>query len=373
MAALSDRCEVLIAGAGLAGLWCARELAARGVAAVLLDRKKQVGDGVHTTGIFVRRSLEQFALPPSTLGPPIRRVELYSPRRRRLLLESPREEFRVGRMPRLYERLLEDCVAAGVRWLPETRYLGSEPRAGGSRVVFERRGKLGDISAGFVIGADGASSRVARDLRLSRNRRWIIGAEEVLEGVPLDGPPRFLCFLDPETAPGYIAWAIHDGEETHLGVGGYPERFQPGRALAAFRSEVARALDLGRGTILERRGGRIPVGGLLARVVCSRGLLVGDAAGAPSPLTAGGFDAALRLARRAADVVHRRLSGETDALASYPGRALDRAPIWPQAMRGLMSHLRSPILLEAACALLRIPPLKRFARRVFFGGPECLI
>lgn len=111
----ADRCEVLIAGAGLAGLWCARELAARGIAPVLLDRKERVGDAVHTTGIFVRRSLEQFALPPSALGPPIRRVELYSPRRRRLLLESQREEFRVGRMRRLYERLLEDCVAAGVR------------------------------------------------------------------------------------------------------------------------------------------------------------------------------------------------------------------------------------------------------------------
>ncbi len=39
------------------------------------------------------------------------------------------------------------------------------------------------------------------------------------------------------------------------------------------------------GTV-ERRGGPIPVGGVLRRIGCADGLLVGDAAGAVSPLTA---------------------------------------------------------------------------------------
>lgn len=54
--------------------------------------------------------------------------------------------------------------------------------------------------------------------------------------MPLNGPPRFDCYLDPALAPGYLAWVVHDGEEVHVGVGGCPGRFQPARALAGFRA-----------------------------------------------------------------------------------------------------------------------------------------
>lgn len=362
----ADR-SVLVVGAGLGGLFCARELAARGVSTTLLDRKGSVGDAIHTTGIFVRRSLEEFALPREALGPPIRRVALLSPARRAVFLESERDEFRVGRMRPLYESLLADCITRGVRWLPGARYLGSEIAEGGSRAFLSREGVIHSVRAAFIVGADGAGSRVARDLSLSRNRRWIVGAEEVLADAPATGGPRLLCVLDPRLAPGYIAWMVYDGEETHLGVGGYPGRFDPARALQAFRSEVGRLVDLTGARVLERRGGRIPVGGLLPRVACARGLLVGDSAGGPSPLTAGGFDAALRLARRAAQVVEGHLRGDRTALARYPGRSLERPQLWPHVTRSLIAAARSPLLLEAACGLLRVAPFKAFAERVFFG------
>src|SRR5437016_367048 len=98
--------DVVVVGAGLAGLYCAGELARRGVRVLLADRKASVSAGVHTTGIFVRRTLEDFSLAEDCLGPSIRHVTLYSPARRPLDLESPRDEFRVGRMAELYERYL---------------------------------------------------------------------------------------------------------------------------------------------------------------------------------------------------------------------------------------------------------------------------
>ncbi len=79
----ADDCvDVLIVGAGLAGLQCARLLAGHGLAVALADRKTSLAQSVHTTGIFVRRSLEDFSLPPAFLGPPIRQVTLYSPAQR---------------------------------------------------------------------------------------------------------------------------------------------------------------------------------------------------------------------------------------------------------------------------------------------------
>ena len=107
-----DRCDVLVVGGGLAGLVCARDLARAGLCTLLIDQKRALGERVHTTGIFVRRTLEDFALPADCLGPAIRDVVLYSPRRRALSLASAHDEFRVGRMAALYERLREHAEAA---------------------------------------------------------------------------------------------------------------------------------------------------------------------------------------------------------------------------------------------------------------------
>ena len=160
----------------------------------------------------------------------------------------------------------------------------------------------------YLIGADGSNSRVARDLQLETNRQWIVGVEDVLAGVPLEGPPRLHCFLDPELAPGYLAWIAHDGEEAHIGVGGYSSRFDPAQALDRFRAGLAEIIDLRHAKQIERRGGRIPVGGVLRNISNRHGLLVGDAAGAVSPLTAGGLDPCMRLSTLAAKVVEEFLT-----------------------------------------------------------------
>ncbi|HEX2271664.1 MAG TPA: NAD(P)/FAD-dependent oxidoreductase, partial [Pyrinomonadaceae bacterium] len=208
--------DVIIIGAGLAGLQCARLLAQHGANVLLVDRKNTLDQKIHTTGIFVRRTLVDFDIPNDCLGPPVKHVTLYSPSRRALQLVSEHDEFRIGRMGQLYQRFLTQCLLAGVHWLPQTSYLGYS--ATGNKLMVQLSART--ITTRYLIAADGARSRVARDLQLDLNREWILGVESVYENAKLDGPPRLLCFLDPKLAPGYIAGIAYDGEETHLGVGG---------------------------------------------------------------------------------------------------------------------------------------------------------
>ena len=219
-----------------------------------------------------------------------------------------------------------------------------------------------------MIGADGARSRVARDLKLGINRELIVGVESVFNGAVLDGPPRLLCFLDPKLAPGYIAWIAHDGEETHLGVGGYPSLFNPIAALQDFRSRVAGIINLRNARQIETRAGLIPVGGVLRNIANITGLLIGDAAGAVSPLTAGGLDPCMRLSAFAASVVTEYLStGDVEVLEAYSGelfRSHFASRLWA---RRIASSPRQPQLLELGCALLRLPVFSRLANHVFFG------
>lgn len=356
--------DVTIIGAGLAGLQCARLLAREGLRVLLVDRKNALDQKIHTTGIFVRRTLLDFDIPDDCLGPPIRHVTLYSPALRPMELVSEHDEFSVGRMGQLYQRYLQQCLLAGVHWLPETSYLGHVSTNGTTTVSLSK----GDVTTRYLIGADGARSRVARDLKLGLNREWIVGVESVFENAHIDGPPRLLCFLDPELAPGYIAWIAHDGEETHLGVGGYPARFDPVRALETFRARVAHIVDLQHARQSERRAGYIPVGGVLRNIANTNGLLIGDAAGAVSPLTAGGLDPCMRLSAFAAQVVGEYLtSGNPQALSRYSGelfRARFASRLWARRVAATAGQRQ---LLELGCVVLRLPLLNRLARHVFFG------
>jgi len=99
--------DVTIVGAGLAGLQCARLLARKGLRILLVDRKNALDQKIHTTGIFVRRTLVDFDIPDDCLGPPIRHVTLYSPAHRSMDFVSEHDEFRVGRMGQLYQRYLQ--------------------------------------------------------------------------------------------------------------------------------------------------------------------------------------------------------------------------------------------------------------------------
>ena len=356
--------DVVIIGAGLAGLQCAKLLAQRGAKILLVDRKTDLSKGVHTTGIFVRKTFEDFDFPPATLGKPIRNVTLYSPKLNSIKLESEKDEFRVGKMGLIYDEFLHDAVADGVNFARATSYKGAEMSDGFTIVNLEKRGEAYQVKAKILIGADGANSRVAKDLKLDENKEWIVGYEEVFHSQNSD-EPRLHCFLDAKLAPGYLAWIADDTEEIHIGVGGYAANFNPREALKLFKDKV----KFGGGDApIETRGGRIPVGGVLRKIANEHGILIGDAAGAVSPLTAGGLDPALRLSKFAAEIIWERLqTDDAKVLLQYSGelfRARFVSRLW---MRQIIKTLTNQRLLELGFAFLHSKIGRKFAKHVFFG------
>ncbi len=398
--------EVIIIGAGLAGLQCAKLLGIRGVKVLLVDRKTDLTKGIHTTGIFVRKTLEDFDFPHGTLGKAVRNVKLYSPKLKRINLESEKDEFRIGKMGLLYESLLQDCKNAGVQFANGTRYVLSEPSAlvdGSTRqsnipkinenastkstvsnsklqpsanadgsdtiVKLEKNGEVFEVRTKILVGADGAVSRVAKDLGLDENKEWIVGYEEVYERSANTGEPVLNCFLDAKLSPGYLAWIADDTEEIHIGVGGYPSFFNPREALKLFKNKtIGNIIDLSGATLKETRGGRIPVGGILKSIANTHGLLIGDAAGAVSPLTAGGLDPCLRLSAFATDVIAESLQkNDPRILLNYSGKLFRARFISRLWMRRIIANFTNQTLLELGFRFLRGKIGQKLAKHIFFG------
>ena len=360
--------DVVIIGAGLAGLQCAKLLSRRVGKILLVDRKTDLSKGIHTTGIFVRKTLEDFDFPVGSLGKAVRNVTLYSPRLKAVNLESKKDEFRVGKMGVLYKSVLNDCLENGVEFSNGTRYISAKKSNKETIIKLEKSGEAFEVKTKVLIGADGACSRVARDLKLDENKEWIVGYEEVFKGVPTETEPRLHCFLDAELAPGYLAWIADDGEEIHIGVGGYAANFNPREALKLFKNKTEKIFDTEKAKLIETRGGLIPVGGILPIIANEYGLLIGDAAGAVSPLTAGGLDPAMRLSKFAAEIVHERLQSDNPkVLLKYSGelfRARFVSRLW---MRRIIKTFTNQRLLELGFTFLRGKLGQRFARHVFFG------
>jgi flavin-dependent dehydrogenase len=349
-------------GAGLAGLHAARLLARSNLSVMVVDRRRSLLTGIRTTGIFVRRTLDDFDLPDQLLGPAVRDVLLYPPSRRApIRLTSDRDEYRVADMAAVYEHARRAATLAGARVLLGVRYVGAS-------MGFVRFVGAEPVRARFIVGADGARSRVARDLGLDVNRRFLVGAEIVHPVASGTTTPAFHCVLDPRIAPGYLGWVIDDGRHAHVGVAGYPGAMRSGirNLLDAFASDApGRAAPAGP---IERRGGPIPVGGLLRRLACPAGLLIGDAAGAVSPLTAGGLDPCLRMSELAAAIAAEYLrTGDQGVLGRYDGDALRARFRGRLLLRRVFAGIRSPAAAEAAVAVLRGGPGRALAARILFG------
>jgi flavin-dependent dehydrogenase len=354
--------DVLVVGAGLAGLHTARLLARRELNVMVVDRRRSLSAGIRTTGIFVRRTLDDFDLPDHLLGPGVRDVLLYPPSRRApIRLTSERDEYRVADMAAVYEHAHRAAESAGARVLLGVRYASAS-------MGLVRFAGAEPVTARFIVGADGARSRVARDLGLDVNRRFLVGAEIVHPIASGTTTPAFHCVLDPRVAPGYLGWVIDDGQHAHVGVAGYPDAMRTGirHLLDAFAADApGHAAPAGP---IERRGGPIPVGGVLRRLACQAGLLVGDAAGAVSPLTAGGLDPCLRMSELAAAVTAEYLrTGDQRVLRRYDGDAFRTRFRGRLLLRRVFAGIRSPAAAEAAVALLRGRAGGALAARILFG------
>lgn len=344
--------DLTVIGGGYAGMACAASAAARGVRTVVLDRKPTPGSKPHTTGILVKEVADAWDV-PRHLTRKIAGVRLYGPGGGSFDLHSPGYYFLAADTPGV------------LRWLAQrARVRGATVRFGERLDGLKRQGhrwlvRPTDLLTRWVVGADGARSAVARQVGLGVNKRFLVGVEAEFENVRGVDGDHLHVFVDSQLAPGYIAWVVPGVNETQVGLACKADRAPQ---LTRFLQRISKRFDFSHAVEVSRRRGLIPVGGLLRRTSRDGVMLIGDAAGMVSPLTAGGIHTALGYGRIAGvALADHLLDGGPDPAAALR-RSVKRFGA-KQVMRWAIDREPPNALIDA---MLRLGPVRALAQAVFY-------
>jgi flavin-dependent dehydrogenase len=326
--------DCVVVGASFGGLASAHALATAGLRVTVVEKKTDPGAKLHTTGIIVKDAVDQIALLDSLPAALVRRipgVRLYAPSLKFVDLAAPGYYFLATDTPNVMRWLATTTQRAGATLKLGTVFLGMQRQRSGFELD-----ELG--STRFVIGADGPRSKVARSAGLGTNERFLAGVEYEFADATIADADMLHCFIDRRIAPGYIAWVVAGVGVVQAGVArrageAAPTGFKPDEAMAAFLAKIAPVLDLTGARPSSVRAGLIPCGGVVRPVAASRVLLVGDAAGMVSPVTAGGIHTALKHGLAAGNAVADFLRGKAEDpcgafVRSYPKFRLKRLLRW---------------------------------------------
>ena len=336
---------MVVVGAGPAGSTAARYAARRGLKALLLDKRKEIGVPVQC-GEYVAEDDEVRAIFPTVtdlgelmevphrvkqIDTPL--IRIWSPRGR--AYDIPFHGYTVRR-DKMDQGLADQAVLEGAALLKETPVL----RVRGKEVFTPR----GSFEAEVIIGADGPRSTVAQSVGLP----WPTSAPAM--STTADGAfGNVTDMFFGNLAPGGYAWIIPKGPCANVGLGTW-EHFHGNLRQLFDKFLTARDIRPGKAT-----GGYVPVLGTVERTVKDRALLVGDAAGMVMATNGGGINVSMIAGRIAGMTAADHLLGGVP-LDAYESR-------WRAVLEGPLDEgvrikrladrfFGSDRLLEAAMFLL---------------------
>ncbi|HET7932318.1 MAG TPA: NAD(P)/FAD-dependent oxidoreductase, partial [Rhodanobacteraceae bacterium] len=284
-------------------------------------------------------------------------VRLYAPNLKHVDLDAPGYYFLATDTPNVMRWLAAKAESAGAAIRYGQVFRGAQRERSGFDL-----GELGETR--YLVGADGPRSRVARALGLGCNTDQLFGVEYEFAGAEIIDPGRLHCFIDRKLARGYIGWVLAGVGVVQVGLARrvHGEAPPPREAMAAFLAKIAPIFDFREQRPDAVRAGMIPCGGVVNPVATQRALLVGDAAGMVSPVTAGGIHTALKHGLAAGHAIADYLSGRREDpsgwfVDSYPRFRAKRV------LRFLFDHFQSDAAFNL---LLATRPMRAAAGLVYF-------
>ena len=307
--------DVIISGAGPAGSIAAYELARRGVSVLLLE-KSQFPRYKVCGGGLTHKILQEIPFDVSTVfETQIHTIVFSSGFKEVFARTSPEPMIYCTMRDQLDAHLLEKAIIAGARVRYEDKVLEVKQDPISATVITRK----GILRSKLVIGADGATSAVARSAGLSENIMPGLAWEaEVKADTNTVKAFSKTVFLDWGAFPGGYGWVFPKGDHFSIGVGG-PASLS--KWMMPYYKNFIEYLDTGSGLqVIETtslKSWPIPVRIRKSMFHNGRILVAGDAGGLTDPLTGEGIYYAIRSGKLAAATCYEYLQSSVNSLESY--------------------------------------------------------
>ncbi len=304
------RPDIIVVGAGSAGCVAARRCAELGLRTLLLDRKSKEDIGQKVCGDEVSKSHFEATGIDIPKGDEISAViagaDVYPPSLTNELQVRGWTDFDGWTLNRLNfgQRLLDEAIQAGVNFLPSIHVGG--PITIGDQVtgIQYKNLETGDetiVKTKLVVDASGFAATIRNKLETPLIENDIDKGDialcyrEILKlKVPLAEPEVARVFLGEGIAPQGYAWVFPKGmQEVNAGIGvtGGKGKGSPKAHFAEFKKKYPLLFE---STVIEGKGGAVPVRRPLKSLVGDGVAFVGDAALQVNPIHGGGIGPGMR-------------------------------------------------------------------------------
>lgn len=353
--------DVVVVGAGPAGLMAARMAARAGVSVVVLEASRKLGEKVCGEAIS-RATLDTAEVQPSPKFVALSNVDhvvVYAPDESRYIeISAGALGFEGGYILEKRLFLLEMArlaVKEGAEiWVNTAARNFQRVEGGLIAVKTSAPHPRSELLAKVVIGCDGVGSVVARKFFVEHRLDLVSCIQYKMVGCQGLDERTLEFFVGSSVAPhGYVWIFPKGGDVANVGIG--VKGANAKKHLDAFiqnhpkRFSSAKVVEVGAATV--------PVGGQLPKIVDDGVMLCGDAAGQVIPLTGGGIHSSIAAGKIAGRVAAEAVkAGDTSAdfLAEYPS---EYDKYWGQRIRRslraqkLISKLSDSELNELATIL----------------------
>lgn len=306
------RTQALVIGGGPAGATAARSLALGGIDAVLVERNmafvKPCGGGIPST------AFKELDIPSHTVSKTVDKIKVVSPLANALSIDLDGGFISIVERGDFDAALRQEAAQAGARTIEaEFRHFSNIGKT--INAVLSVKGEVLNVSADYVIAADGVNSRVRSRLNIKPVGAFLTVSEKI-KGADTDS-----CefWFGASHAPRLYSWVFPQKDSLSVGTGS----LDPRRIRALWDMFIRKRGLISQGIV---RGYKIPLwqGDLYNS---GKILFSGDAAGQVMPLSYEGIYYAMK-------------SGEFAARAVIEGKAGDYKKLWQKRFQRRFSIMK---------------------------------
>ncbi|MBS3097667.1 NAD(P)/FAD-dependent oxidoreductase [Candidatus Woesearchaeota archaeon] len=264
---------ISIIGAGPAGCYSAYLSAKAGKEVNIFEEHKEVGKPVQCTGIVASYLEKIIKIKKEAVVNKTDRVRIFSPNKKCIELKLKKENIILDR--KKFDQYLADMAErSGSKIFLNHKFLDYKKNI---LIIKDlKNNKIKKIKTGYLVGADGPLSRVAKSCGLFSKREFMTGLQVRVE-LKNENCIEFYPFI------GNFAWIVPEGDDVvRLGVASYKNVKKDFDCFLKLKK-------INEKNIIEKQAGLIPVYNPKLRTQKNNVYLVGDAAAQVKATTGGGI------------------------------------------------------------------------------------